>query len=430
MIESFIDSVLIIDDSKSEVEKLEQYFLTNDIRVNHFTPEELEKKTDFFKNRKLIIVDLYLVDSDTLTNNIARIRKYFKNNIGKTFGNYGLVLWTKHLEHLNEFRDKIKLDQSSYSLPLFIIGLDKTKYLAAGNYNTVVQDLVTEIEKNAGASFFVKWNNLVKTGRDNATNQIFDLVKDYNKQDTDLKFILLKLAHNYTGIPIAKSNEHSLEHDAIKAMSDILHYEITNSFGSKSNLFDKIEEIKFSGSPEDEYKVFGDLNSRLLLDFTNNNQQAVLPGNIYEIIKEDNSYIIEDVSFKENKKIVTSKSKTTFKNVKNIILEVTPPCDFAQDKKANRSRFISGLIFDYEKEAKKYFTGEGFYTELFPIKLPNEENLKMIVFDFKFFSSLNEDELKKPELHKILFRVKDKLFADVLQKLSSHTARLGLPIIH
>lgn len=429
MIESYIDSVLIIDDSKSEVEKLEQYFIANDTRVNHFTPDELEQKTDFFKNRKLIIVDLYLIDKDNLITNIARIRRYFKNTIGKNFGNYGLVLWTKHLEHLNEFREKIKLDQSSYSLPLFIIGLDKTKYLTADNYDTVIQDLETEIEKNSGASFFLKWSNLVKKSKDNATNQIFELVKDYNKQDSDLRFILLKLAHNYTGIPIAKANEHSLEHDAIKAMSDILHYEITNSFESKSSMFDNIEEIKFSGNIQDTQNIFGDLNSRLLIDYTNINQKTVMPGNVYQIMNTENSHIITEVYYKENGKVKSLKMKDAFANSKNIVIEVTPPCDFANDKKSNRSRFISGVMFDFRKDFQKYFQGDSFYKELWPIKFGNEVNLKVIVFDFKFSSSLNEDELKNIDSYKILFRAKNKLFADILQKLSSNTARLGLPII-
>jgi len=365
MIEKFIDSVLIIDDSKSEVQELEKYFFENDIRVNHFTPSELDQKTGFFKNRKLLIIDLFLVDADSVTNNISRIRKYFKNFIGKEFGNYGIVLWTKHLENLNEFRDKIKLDQEVYNLPLFIIGLDKTKYLTAGNYNDVIDDLENEISKNTGASFFINWNNLVQTGKEKATSQIFDLAKDYNKQDDDLKFILLKLAHNYTGIPIAKSNEYGLEHDAIKAMTDLVHYSITNSFLSKSNLFDNIENIKFSGNQDEEYKIFGELNSRLLLDFTNISQNNILPGNVYEIIDNDPNCVICELSFKENKKINNVKIIDTFKNVKNIIIEVTPPCDFAQDKKSNRSRFISGIMFDYSKDFRKYFDGESYYKELY-----------------------------------------------------------------
>jgi hypothetical protein len=53
----------------------------------------------------------------------------------------------------------------------------------------------------------------------------------------------------------------------------------------------------------------------------------------------------------------------------------------------------------------------------------------MVRFDFRYFGSVDEDDLKNETKYKLLFRTRDKLFADILQKLSSHTARLGLPII-
>jgi len=430
MIEKFIDSVLIIDDSKSEIIELENFFIENDIRVNHFTPVELEGKKGYFKNRKLIIVDLFLVDSDNLTSNIARIRKYFKSYIGKEFGSYGIVLWTKHLDNLNAFRDKIKLDQDSYTLPKFIIGLDKTKYLAAGNYKDVIADLESEISKNAGAYFFINWNNLVHLGKEKTTNQIFDLVKDYNKQEDDLRYILLELARNYTGISIAKSNEYVLEHDAIKAMSELLQYDITNSFDKKSQLFENVENIKFSGGSDDENKIFAELNSRLLIDFTNKSQTNVIPGNVYELLNNNPNHTISEVSFKQNRKLKTVNVNDTFKNLKNIIIEVTPPCDFAEDKKSKRSRIISGIMFDYQSDLLDYFKSDSYYRELYPIKYVNDDKLKLIIFDFKYFNSINEDELKNEKNYKIIFRVKDKLFADILQKLSSHTARLGLAVLH
>jgi len=38
--------------------------------------------------------------------------------------------------------------------------------------------------------------------------------------------------------------------------------------------------------------------------------------------------------------------------------------------------------------------------------------------------------LKNSLEYKIIAKAKDKLFADVLQKLSSHTARLGIAILY
>ena len=72
---------------------------------------------------------------------------------------------------------------------------------------------------------------------------------------------------------------------------------------------------------------------------------------------------------------------------------------------------------------------ERLYTELWPIKLKVEEKIKSIVFDFSFIGFLNENDLKDESKYKLIFRVKNKLFADILQKMTSYMARLGLPII-
>lgn len=79
-------------------------------------------------------------------------------------------------------------------------------------------------------SFFVNWNILVNKGKEKQLNKFLNQLVTILKQEEDLKFILLKLAHNYTGIPIENANDWHLEHDAIKAMSDLVHYDITNSF--------------------------------------------------------------------------------------------------------------------------------------------------------------------------------------------------------
>ena len=43
---------------------------------------------------------------------------------------------------------------------------------------------------------------------------------------------------------------------------------------------------------------------------------------------------------------------------------------------------------------------------------------------------IDDKDLKDASKYKILFRANPKLFADIIQKFSSHAARLGLSIVH
>ena len=74
-----------------------------------------------------------LIDGNTIEN-ISKIRQILKHICSDTFGSYGLVLWTKHIEDLDIFKDKISIDarNKTYVTPLFIIGLDKVNYKKNG----------------------------------------------------------------------------------------------------------------------------------------------------------------------------------------------------------------------------------------------------------------------------------------------------------
>ena len=67
---------------------------------------------------------------------------------------------------------------------------------------------------------------------------------------------------------------------------------------------------------------------------------------------------------------------------------------------------------------------------IYPIFVPGDKNVKCIVFDFRCLWTLTDTEIKNEDKYKLWFKAKPGLFADVLQKFSSHASRLGLNDIH
>lgn len=427
MIEKFIDSVLIIDDDENEINDLKKLLEKKDIWVTYFSPPkdkiEIDRISKPFKNRKLIFLDLRIDDTKKTIDNISVIiRPLFQKVISKDFGTYGIVMWTKHEKHIKEFKEKILKDKNKYDLPLFIIGLDKLKYIKNG-YENIFRDLEEEIKKSIAANFFINWSNLVKKGRDKAITSIFELIDDYEKQDKKLEFLLFKMAQNHTGIPDDQIKDYPLSIDAFKAFNDILAYEI-NSMSGDIGIFKDINNLSYTDKKGKVFKVdtkikkigkellniFAEINSRLLIDEVNIQQDVIIPGNVYE------------VKDKENK---LSFSKLPDKAIP-IVIEMTPPCDFS-NKKSIFPRVMSGYIIDYNYSNRP--DSENYYKHLWPIKLSGFRNPQMVFFDFRLLGFVDEDDLKNEEKFVLIFRVKDKLFADILQKMSAHIARLGLGII-
>lgn len=415
MIESFIDSALILDDKENEITALKALLEENDVWVKYYNPEDLKSITKPIKNRKVVFIDLHIDESQELKPNIALLRNYFKKLLGENFGTYGIIIWTKHPDEIETFKTKIQSD-TQYTLPLFIVGLDKTKYLQRGDYKTLFGDINSALEKNVAAKFFIDWGSSINKGRDTTITNIYSLVKDYQLQDDNLKYILYQLAKNYTGIPSEQIEGYPIYIDTFKAFNDLLHFETTNNIGKEKEyetLFSQSEDIQFKGDKQEKERIFCSINSQLLLDAQHLQQQFVLPGNVYEILEENNPLIVDK----------------TPENSSKIIIEITPPCDFSQNKKAF-SRVIGGFIGSFTKSQKEKYKSDYYYKEIWPLEIEGKEGPQMIIFDFRYFSSINEQDLKDKKKYKLIFRAKDKLFADILQKLSSHIARLGLAIIH
>ena len=144
MLEEFITSALIIDDKEEEINQLKKFLESKDIWVKHYTPDNLDERIQQeykLKNRKIIFLDLHLDEAQDLTDNAAKIRKYFSKLLGCDFGSYGIVLWTKHTDEFNEFRNKLYQNNDKYTLPLFMVAMDKSSYLNTGNYNEILNDL-------------------------------------------------------------------------------------------------------------------------------------------------------------------------------------------------------------------------------------------------------------------------------------------------
>ncbi len=411
MIEYLLDSILVIDDTPKDVEVLIQQLKEEDVWVEHFTPDQILTRERPLRGRKLIFLDLYLGDGK-LENNISLIRKIFSTSIGHNFGSYGVILWTKHPEEVDELKNRMIKDAEDYSLPLFILPLDKVKYIRDG-YDSILKDIDDLLKNSIASNFFVYWNKLVDMGKNHSIKSIYSLASSsYNTLEDDLIFLLYHLAKNQTGIPVKKSLNYRLEDDSIKGIADLLHYDIIHQHQVALELFTPgKDDYKFSGNIA---SVFGKLNAKLFIDHKGMDQNVVIPGNVYQVMNSENIYNIDGLP----------------DGAVPIIVEVTPPCDFSIDKKEGLSRVLSGFYIDtLTSSADKKYKGQAIYAFLDGIVVPGSDEPKIIRFDFRYSGSIKEDDLKDKEKYNLLFRFKEKLFADIIQKSSSHTSRLGIPFM-
>jgi hypothetical protein len=417
LVEEFVENALIIDDKSDEIEGLKEALEKQGIWVTHYLPDDM-LKADSIKHHCLIFLDLHLSETEDNITSILSIytrpilKKHFSNNRA-----YGIVIWSLHDEEISVFHEKIIEDTARnkiYTQPTFIVALDKIEYIKTQDYSRICDDLNAVLLKSPAASFFMSWSISVVKGISHAITDFFSLSPDFLDKENKILRNLYLLAKNYTGIPEDILTDYSLYQDAYKAFDELLYSSLC--FQQKEILVDIFENYEYSKNSnfKEELLNFANFNERMFIEHTSeSDQDYIFPGSVYEIIN-DNEYLN-----------LQGKPRIS----KTIAIELTPPCDFSH-KKIN-SKLVGGFIFDLpddeeqiNKYANKVFRADSKYL-VWPLLIGGDKP-KMICFDFRYISVVHDSDLKNKKKYKLMFRAKHSLFADIIQKYSSHSARIGV----
>lgn len=486
ILEDCISSAVIVDDQEQEIRELSELLKANGIYVEEYIydgdihADGIGKR----KNRNIIFVDLMLNNNQNQVNeNISSVVNVLKKlTDGDCYGVYGLVVWTKHKEHVQQLKEALSkarktsndentteddeeesIDVHLDNPPLFVVGLDKGQYLRMGSqndYSSLKDDLEECLTNEKSAYFYILWNASVEKAKSSLLQTFYDLGDDYGTCDAKILHLLGLLAKNQTGIKKADGYPY-LTADAYKAFDELLYSELMvqqKDFGLP--LFN-IQAVNPFESVEQKQTISGKLNSMLFIDTTCLSQNDVVPGNVY-IVKDERSPLIIKTKasdkFKENERKKLDKIQLKNREQQerrpnnpqlqeefdlyepecwDVAIELTPPCDYSQEKR-KMARLIGGYIFDVPVDTYPWAKEKAKIEEM--KCLPNNDSIKeyslgpiflndkvrYIVLDFTYLLSEQIDNLKNEEEYKVLFRAKPKLFAHILQCFSSHAARLGL----
>ena len=485
ILEDCITSAIIIDDHYDEVENLDKLLKSLGIYVefHNYSGDFHIEGEGRLKNRNLIFMDLMLNgNSGQLRENISIVISLLgKITNGGFFGAYGLVVWTSHCEYVEELKEalskaamipttcecsdeeEVLIESHLENPPLFVIGLGKSKYnLGNGvyKYDSLKEDLEQALSENKSAYFFVQWNASIERAKNHIANEFYQLGKDYEQRDKRLIYLLFELAKNHTGLQNASDYPY-LTADAYKAFDELLYSKLYDE--QKEATLPLFEEEMTSPFEKIEEKqtIAAILNRMFFIDDIGLSTKDIVPGNIYRV-KKDNSPLITsrkasvdllEAETKKSNKIKMDNEKRRKNRPANpqlkeeiepfipecwdVAIELTPPCDYSQGNR-KMARLVGGYIFDIpmgkssEASTKSRIVEDGClpksdsakeYT-IGPIMLENK--VRYMVFDYTYLVTVSIETLKDTECYEVCYRAKPKLFAHILQRFSSHAARLGL----
>ncbi len=381
--------------------------------------------------------------------------------------------------------DDINAIKNVVDQKLFVPVVKRAKHNAV---DLIYEELKSNLSSLAAFSLFTIWERMIHRASGETVKSYADLHKMNEYWQDNLEYSIYRMAHAQLGKTVETVSEHELIKNALKTLNntflDIVENEISNELklpdiiqinrekisfvkkvdanefkikwtagsgnyqlyinnvlvpagfkgtGDIKKLASKgrtdIEKEQVKSLIEEYLSIKPEINNRLLIDF--NTGKSIQPGNVYvkTSLKSDNKKRILKSYFKPNSIVINSEGDCILDDAelnKFIIieLEVTPICDYVQEKWL-KSRLLPGLLVP-EKYSEFIKDSEAAYNQIPLIKI--RQDCYKPVFDFRLMKSIdietNEKKLKKP-----IFRIRNEPFVDILSRLASHISRIGISYI-
>ena len=418
--------IVIVDDNPNEALPLLKELSRMGHPASFFSGDRGEYPGEPIPGIRILFLDMVLIEG--LGTDPGVVLGPLKSVLGRILSpDNGPILpiaWTDNPGYVGELERYL----ADKEFPFKVIPLEKSECKSNNGefrLDLIKGNLAEAIRGNESLDFFTCWENIAHHSAVQTTNHVSGLKPFQSDWNDKMKSIILKLAKSYVGMELRQDDRREVMENALfslnGAFTDNLHTAIRNDED-----MEKIE-LDFGSMPEDsDFKTDGIINSKLNLDQDTQRTASgkPIPGSIYELHYAQKACLDDLLTPKRTSTKGTTQdaarkeTNDSKNNIKHIVLEVTPACDYAQQK-SKVSRLIPGFLWPVQLfECKR----AGYLYRTPVMKLNGDDDLYRLVFDFRLFTSAPFDEIKRS---KYLFRVKQELLADIQSRLASHVSRLG-----
>ena len=421
-----------------EVEVVEQLLTANGIPYVYYDYGKLINEGEINKidGIRLVFLDIRLEDGNEEAKNIYSVlASTIETIIGVNNGPYTIVLWTNEYQLKDEVEDFLmkRLSDEDTTRPTYICALDKKDFLEKPE--SLFGRVNDELNKNRPLEFLTTLESMTM----------------------EIPLSLLKMLLYETGNGIDPSSINKLlmllasvestdEIDNVKATKNILsviadlvkdrYLDLTSNNNRISELAEYMDVLPTFDPNNVSIEVKARLNTAFNIN-THGSENEKLPGKVYKTNQIDDLDSFDKSTFgKKGKQLVLTKKDKKVVVVYDLIkVDITPGCDYAQDK-AFISTYAYGYLihiykFEDEKGNKEWLewkyagmisdAGGVYFTPYFL----NGDELCMLLVNTKWIRfekyEVNEDNY--------LFRLNDSLTSDIRKSASDNIARVGIPCV-
>jgi hypothetical protein len=417
MINFLEPNVIIIDDKREEIEGIYDYYIERGIGCKIFNPDLIDG--DDYPEKTYSDVNIIYLDLHYSEQFDAEICATWIRHIVKTRSFYILVMWTKDISKAEQVSTLLNTHKV---IPFLTLTKSKTDYQSEQGYNfsDLFEILNRDLTSTPSLEEILHWKKTVKY----SSNEIIgNLTSTPNNIVNKLKKIII--SHGGTSIKDSEDNiyKRSILFDALDTVL------ISNT---KKNIDGEISELNnqnlYNLQDVEDSTTDKELNSWFHFKLENEiSTNLITPG----LIAVNNHRFFKKLySIKDDPKIeiFLKKQIEADKQIDDIVLVISRPCDIAQKKYGKNLKLLSGLII--KKPLRKTNGKLDLSTPMDSLKIydhlyfDDNDNDVTLLFDFRYSFSVPSDIfINKFSNLKIFSK---ELLSEMQVEYSSYSSRLGI----
>lgn len=414
--------VAIIDDKYEEVKHLMQALAKERMPYLFFTDQggdDLPSVDNPIESIRLVFLDLDLGVAGLGEIEMIRVVQARMERILQKNSPYVLVYWSSHEDKLSKaLNEEFEGDFNAYK-PIAQCSLDKSVISRVSNniVETIRENLKICLQPQEAFNAFLFWESIVNKSSGELVN-VFTKIFDFNSNwDKNIKGFFYRLAKANVGeVKINNITNTAKLHLALETINSALVDIVEKNIRGGSEVLGL--KISDQGSNITQSNLVS-INTKLHLMFSEHLEHFI-PGNIYFPGIQDEKMmteIVKNTFDKNNSDKIISSDPIAIK------IDVTPVCDYSQDK--GYTRLLPGILVDEKYKPNKKSSTPIFIYDLCPIVEIEGKNYYP-VFDFRFFKALKQESVMELFPQKPRYKIRPQLLADLQAGLSNHINRPGI----
>ncbi|MFZ6013018.1 MAG: hypothetical protein ACOYXT_21930 [Bacteroidota bacterium] len=422
--------IVIVDDKLNEAAPLIQILSKKRIPFNYYSGERI---ADFPENPdqnkiRILFLDLNIIEAQKeIKTVISTLDPIIKAIVPSNPNPYLLVIWSKKgSEYADALKDHINVHIQDRK-PIRTIFLHKNDYFdyndgvwvpQNGCIEKITETLSTELTNISLLRNLISWENIVHQKAAETISEFSSFHQMDDNWDKNTKAIMYRLAKAVIGNDDigTSTNEFKLA-KAFLSVNSFLADKIENEV--ESFQLGHIEGIPNSdGDAPLTSSIAAKINSTL-----HTCQKPFLisqfeQGNVYEIPDEDNMIerIIWDKLFTPPNGEKLTEIRASHPRL--VQLDITPVCDYSQDKRY--IRVIYGVII--RPEYAKYFRSQFYY--VCPVMKNGNEEI-VLLFDFRHIKTITKHYVTGRNIVPSL-KFRREICTDIQSQLANQVNRPGI----